>query len=130
MRLNQDCLTRCLRSLACPEVAEAVVVAVATVEVAEIVAEIEEALSPEPNRRIPETSLGVKMEVNLDTGGLAILMGLLLMGAPCTGSGGDRPSSVRSRPRVLGRTFLHPSLPNETGTSSAKIIIKTSTSSY
>ena len=113
----------------CPEAAEVAVAVEVIAVAAEIEAETGEALSPEPNRRIPEIHLEVKMEVSLVTGGLAILMGLLLMGAPCTGSGAGRPFSVRSRPRVLGRTFLHPSLPNETGTSSAKIIIKTSTSS-
>ena len=90
MRLNQDCLTRCLRSLACPEVAEAVVVAVATVEVAEIVAETAETVVA----AVQQTPSQLKM-VKAERGVAHVIrMGLQIGPAGSTGNGGSRVTFV------------------------------------
>ena len=124
MKHSRVLLTQSPRSQVWPGAAEAAVEAEVSA-VVEAEAETEVAVrSPEPPSSrtllVTKTNLGV----NPATGAPGTLMGPLHLGAPCTGSGAGRLSSARSRGRVHGRTSLLPSLINETGTSSARLIIK------
>ena len=88
------------------------------------VAEVEEAAEvifrPELNSRDPDLGVRGKPRTKVpDT-----LITLHSRGARCTGSGGSRPSSARSRPRVRGRIFTPQNLKiNETVASSAERIV-------
>ena len=87
----------------------------------ETTAVVEEARRPEPNRR-RAIILGVSARPRIKAPDTLITPHS--RGARCTGSGGSRLSSARSRPHVRGRIFTLQNLKtNETVASSAERIV-------